>query len=102
MRNKIIAIDFDGTLCENAFPEIGPEKRHIIDKALKEQKDGAQLILWTCRTGDKLAEAIRFCQDRGIIFDAINANVESWLELWDGDSRKVFADEYWDDKAVSC
>lgn len=29
--NKIIAVDFDGTLCENAWPNIGAPKEAVID-----------------------------------------------------------------------
>ena len=48
---KVIAIDFDGTLCENKYPEIGLPRWGVIFKALSEQENGAALILWTCRTG---------------------------------------------------
>ena len=100
MRNKIIAIDFDGTLCTNAFPKIGEPKQSVIDAILREQKNGVNVILWTCRVGERLIEAVKFCNRAGIIFDAVNENVPAWIEFCGGDTRKVFADEYWDDKAV--
>lgn len=49
MYSKIIAVDFDGTLCENKWPEIGEPKCAMISKLKKEQLAGAKLILWTCR-----------------------------------------------------
>lgn len=46
---KAIAIDFDGCLCTNEYPNIGKPILHIIDEAKKQQAKGAGLILWTCR-----------------------------------------------------
>lgn len=46
-----IAIDFDGILCQNAYPDIGDPNWDTIHQALKEQSNGAKLILWTCREG---------------------------------------------------
>lgn len=100
MRNKIIAVDFDGTLCENKYPEIGAPRLDVIEKLLKEQRAGAQTILWTCRSGEDLVAAIYWCLDHGITFEAINENLKSSIEHFGGDSRKIYADEYWDDKAV--
>ena len=51
---RAIAIDFDGTLCENNYPDIGEPNWNVIYQAIQEQKHGAGLILWTCREG-KLA-----------------------------------------------
>ena len=99
-QQKIIAVDFDGTLCENKFPQIGKARHSICAKVLKEQQNGAKLILWTCRVGERLEEAIEWCESRGIIFDAHNANLPETLERFGSDCRKVFANEYWDDKAV--
>lgn len=99
-RPTIIAVDFDGCLCENAWPKIGEPKQNIIDALLERQKNGAKLILWTCRVEGKLTEAISWCAARGLFFDAINANLEENIEAFGNDCRKVFADEYWDDKAV--
>lgn len=48
---KAIAIDFDGSLCTNAYPEIGEPNRPVIKRAQVEQRAGAGLILWTCRGG---------------------------------------------------
>ena len=54
---KAIAIDFDGCLCVNKYPEIGEPILHVIDEAKKQQAAGAGLILWTCRQGKELEEA---------------------------------------------
>lgn len=97
---KVIAIDFDGTLCENAWPEIGAPKRDVINRALAEQAAGAALILWTCREGDLLDEAVFACRTWGLYFDAVNENLPERTAEYGNDCRKIGADEYWDDRAV--
>lgn len=96
----IIAVDFDGTLVEDKFPEIG-EPIHYIWKKLREaQSKGARVILWTCRNGKNLKDAIEFCTSHGLHFDAINENLDECKILFDNDTRKVYANEYWDDKSI--
>ena len=99
----IIAVDFDGTLCESIWPGIGAPNTELI-KTLKERKaKGDKIILWTCREGDKLKEAIDWCKDKGLEFDAVNDNLQERKEHWGNNPRKIFADEYWDDKArIKC
>ena len=97
--NKVIAIDFDGTLCGYAYPDIGEPNAAIINKAIDEQKKGARLILWTCREHEPLEEAVEWCKEHGIVFDAINANIPEWINAYNNDCRKVGATEYWDDRA---
>lgn len=100
MRNKIIAVDFDGTLCENKYPAFGAPRKDVINRLLKEQQAGARVILWTCRRGEDLAAAIYWSLEQGLVFDAINENLKETVEYFGSDSRKICADEYWDDKAV--
>lgn len=97
---KVIAVDFDGCLCTNEFPNIGVPNYNVINSAKQEQADGAALILWTCRVGDRLTEAVRACESWGLHFDAVNENLPSLIEEFGGDTRKIFATEYWDDRAV--
>ena len=98
---KVIAIDFDGTLCEDKYPEIGEPEWYTILHAISEQRDGAVLILWTCRTGELLRQAVEACSEWGIDFDYINENDPERIQAYGGDCRKISADEYWDDKAVA-
>lgn len=96
---KIIAVDFDGTLCENRWPEIGEPNHEVIQYVESEQQKGAKLILWTCRAGDRLANAIRWCKEQhDLVFDAINRNIPEIAVAFGDDTRKVFANEYIDDR----
>ena len=97
---KAIAIDFDGCLCEWAWPEIGAPNMEVISAAIMEKENGAALILWTCRVGERLGEAVAWCERLGLTFDAVNANLPERIAAYQNDCRKVNADEYWDDKAV--
>lgn len=97
--NSVIAIDFDGVICENAWPDIGKARMVAVNEAKRRQASGAKLILWTCRSGELLSEAIGFCKALDLRFDAINENLPELTEKFGNNCRKVFADEYWDDKA---
>jgi len=100
MINKIIAVDFDGTLCEAEWPGIGAPRKAVINYVLEEQKKGAKLILWTNRTGAKLVDAVAWCKYQGIVFDAINDNLPEMTKAFKNNCRKVFANEYIDDQAI--
>lgn len=98
---KIIAVDFDGTLCEDKFPEIGEPYQALIDYLKRAQDEGNKLILWTCREGKYLEDAISWCMKRGLVFDAYNANLPEIIAEYGRDSRKIFADIYIDDHRIS-
>ena len=98
--SKIIAVDFDGTLCQNAWPKIGPVNAPVMDYVKRWKASGARIILWTNREGERLTEAVAWCAEQGLTFDAVNANLPEMIRRFGGDSRKVYADEYLDDKMV--
>lgn len=100
LKNQIIAVDFDGTLCENKYPEIGKENPLLIDQLLERKMDGDRLILWTCRTGKLLDDAVQWCKNRGLEFDSVNENLPDIIEAFGSDTRKIFANIYIDDRAV--
>lgn len=100
-RRKVIAIDFDGCLCKDAFPGIGEPNWEVINAAKQAQDEGAALILWTCREGAYLTEAVEACTNWDLKFDAVNENIPEMIEAFGNDCRKVGADEYWDDRAVT-
>ena len=101
-RKTIIAVDFDGTLCRNAYPRIGEPRVTMINFLKNAQRkngpDACKIILWTCRTGDLLAEAVEWCETMGLKFDAVNENLPEIVEEFGGDSRKIYADVYIDDR----
>lgn len=96
---KIIAVDFDGCLCKSAWPEIGAANAELINRLKFSRATGNKLILWTCREGKALAEAVEWCRARGLEFDAVNANLPEMSAMYGNDSRKIGADVYVDDKA---
>ena len=98
---KIIAVDFDGTLCTNRWPDIGKPNVSLIDWLKHESTNGTKLILWTCRDGEMLQQAVSWCEDRGLYFDAINDNIPEAVEKFGSNSRKIFANTYIDDKALA-
>lgn len=95
----IVAVDFDGTLCENRYPSIGAPNKRLIRYLLKRKQNGALIVLWTCRGGQSLIDACEWCEKQGLIFDAVNSNPEVAIEYHDGsDPRKIGYDELIDDK----
>ena len=96
------AVDFDGTLVENAYTKIGKPKENIIAFCKKRQYMGDIIILWTCRTGKYLDEAIEFLKTECLFIpDYVNENAPWDHSLYPGESRKIGVDYYIDDKAVS-
>lgn len=100
MKHEVVAVDFDGTLCENEWPNIGRPKHEIINWIKRLKSEGHKIILWTCREGEALDVAVKWCEHYGLYFDAVNDNLEEHKNLFGGDSRKVMADLYIDDKAI--
>lgn len=98
MKPNIIAVDFDGTLCENKWPEIGMPNEELIEYLKKRQANGEKLILWTNRVGNRLDEAVKWSAEKGLVFDAVNENLPEIVEAFGVDSRKIFANEYIDDR----
>lgn len=98
---KIIAVDFDGTLSLDAvWPKIG-QPNYILLEYLKMRKNkGDRIILWTCRNGVLLEEAVEWCRTQGLVFDAVNDNLQEVIELYGNNSRKISADWYIDDKCI--
>ena len=98
----IIAVDFDGTLCDDTYPSIGEPHIELIEqlKQFKEADTSNRLILWTCRANEELEKAVSWCSKFGLYFDALNDNVIEHIQKYDFNTRKVFADVYIDDKCI--
>ncbi len=96
----IIAIDFDGTLHWGQYPNIGIIAQGAVENIMKLRRDGHYIIIWTCRTGDLLTEAINWLCEWGIPYNRINDNHPSNKVEFGGNTRKIYADVYIDDKQI--
>ena len=96
---KILAVDFDGTIVKHEYPRIGPPVPNAISYLREYQDKGWKLILWTMRSGEPLAEAVEYLKFHGIKLFGVNNNPgqASWTS-----SPKVYANYYIDDAAVGC
>ncbi|WP_445736310.1 BT0820 family HAD-type phosphatase [Mariniflexile sp.] len=95
----IIAVDFDGTIVEDAYPKIGKPMMFAFETLKKMQEKGHRLILWTYRYGTRLDEAVSFCEENGVFFYAVNRSFPE-EELNENMSRKIHADLFIDDRNV--
>lgn len=100
----LIAIDFDGTIVDHQFPDLGEPVPGAFDWLKKFSDAGAKLILWTMRSdgqknGPVLTHAIELCRKHGVEFFGVNENPQqaSWTA-----SRKAYAHVYIDDAAFGC
>lgn len=95
----VIAIDFDGTIVDDAYPKIGKPKLFAFETLKRLQKDGHRLILWTYRSDSRLQDAIEFCKENGIEFYAVNKSFpEEQFDITK--SRKIHADIFIDDRNI--
>lgn len=97
-----VAVDFDGTIVDNRFPEIGDPVPGAIETLISLKERGAVLILWTMRSdgqehGDVLADALEYCRENGVEFDFANEHPQDWTT-----SPKAYAHVYVDDAAAGC
>lgn len=96
----VIAVDFDGTLCDSKYPDCGEPIVQTVEFISECKNLGAVIVLWTCREGDSLQAALDWCKDNNVPIDYANQNVPERIKSWGNDCRKIGADYYIDDKAV--
>jgi len=94
-----IAVDFDGTIVEHKYPDIGPIIPGAFEVLRCLQEKGHRLILWTVRDGVDLQNAVDFCLENGLIFYAVNESYPK-EEFNKYISRKINADIFIDDRNV--
>ena len=99
-----ICVDFDGTLVDHRYPEIGAPVPGAVTWLKKLHRHGAKLILFTMRSntsegGNLLLKAVQFCEENGIILYGVNRNPDqdSWTT-----SPKSYGDVYVDDSGFGC
>ena len=97
----IYAVDFDNTLAVTRFPEIVGAKAKVVAAVKMLKANGHKIILWTSRAGKDLEAAVEWCREQGIVFDAVNEPLPEQMDRWGNDTRKVYADFYIDDKAMT-
>ena len=95
---KYIAFDFDNTIVESGeYPKFNKLNERIVKLINKlYSKLNFVVILWTCRSGDELNEAITYMRNHNIYFDFYNENPH-----FDTGSNKIFANAYIDDRGLS-
>jgi len=94
----IIAIDFDGTIVDHTFPDIGAPVPDAIKWMTIWKKIGATLFLWTMRSDETLDQAIKYLEDNQLEFSGYNKNEgQKWTS-----SPKLYAHIYVDDAAFGC
>ena len=97
----IIAVDFDGILCEDNFPDIGTPRYDVISLVRQLIDKGNEVVLWTTRNGEELTKAIEWCTNYGLHFCNVNgpapSNEEEYRDKYPTQSRKIYADVYIDD-----
>ena len=93
-----IAIDFDGTIVEHRYPQIGEEIPFAVATLKMLIKERHKLILWTVREGELLQEAVEWCRERGLEFYAVNRDYPEEDTTHNGFSRKLKADIFIDDR----
>lgn len=96
-----IAVDFDGTIVEHRYPQIGEEKLFAFETLKQLQKLGHSLILWTFRHGKELDEAVEYCQKKGIEFYAVNKSYPEEVFDMETSSRKIDCDLFIDDRMLA-
>ena len=84
--NRVFAVDFDGTLSLGKWPETGEPNEELFSFLIKEKEKGSRIILYTCRNGEQLSEAVRYCNHYGLKFDEVNRNLQEYIEFYGGDT----------------
>lgn len=97
----VLCIDFDHTLCNSDYPKCGDEIKPICDYIRYiQQTPYMEIILWTCRSGDTLIDAIKWCKEHGITIHQVNRQGYFDDTLYT-ESRKVFCNCLIDDTSYS-
>lgn len=98
-----ICVDFDGTLVDHRYPDIGEPVPGALSWLRKFQLYNARLILFTMRSDrpgrELLAHAVEYLEMNGIRLYGVNHNPDQ--AKWT-DSPKAYGELYIDDAAFGC
>ena len=95
-----ILVDFDSTMViTDKYPNIVGENKPCVDVMKKWIDGGVGIILWTVRDGKELDDAVEWCKEFNLVFDAINDNLPEIKEMYGNNSRKISCDIYIDDRS---
>ena len=95
-----IAVDFDGTLADTDATKIYSPNTKLINYLIARRNNGDKVVLWTCREDSRLDQAVEWCKQQGLEFDAVNDNLPG-LKLFGLNPRKVAADLYIEDMSAN-
>ena len=92
----IIAIDFDGTIVDDIYPDIGAEVPLALDY-IKQWQEENDIVLYTMRERKELEDAEMFLVNKGVNLFSSNSNLNMWYN-----SRKIFANLHIDNASFGC
>lgn len=93
-----LAVDFDGTIARSDFPEILGQQPYAGEALRELHEDGHYIIIWTCRGGKNLLDAINWLLEHNIPFDRVNDHSPENMQQYGKGSGKIYADVYIDDR----
>ena len=87
----ILAVDFDGTIARSSFPDILGEQPYAGEVLRKLHERGHYIIIWTCRSGKNLLDAINWLLEHNIPFDRVNDHCPENIKRYGKGSGKIYA-----------
>lgn len=112
MADKIqptLGVDFDGTICDFEYPNIGKPKEGVKEALTLLRAMGYRIVIWTCRTCSYHFDIFGGSPDqptmeRKNVIEMVNylkVHDIPYDEVDDGSRGKLHADYYIDDKAIA-
>jgi hypothetical protein len=103
-----IGVDFDGTLCDFAYPGIGSPKPGAKEALAAFRKMGYRVVIWTCRTCHYHYDIFGGDPNQPTLERPFVIEMKEWLdrhgfeydEIDDGSRGKLHAALYIDDKGI--
>lgn len=96
----VFAIDFDGTIVLDKYPNIGEPVPKALETIREIKRLGHNVIIWSCRVEPQISEMRKFLIENNVPFDHINENCPAKIAYYKNDTRKIGADYYIDDKMI--